>query len=196
MIKEKFKAMTVYLLSTLLCSTHLLPALSKNKSKGEGGDRLLLPSDFDSDHSFKFDEAKWRKLTEQGVSAMEKKRYKAAEACFQAAVRESSKAPCMSTYMIDSLVHSAEICKLSGRPEEGKDYFDQALQLVGILQADKCPLCESSEDSIPVIYGPHSAELDEWVKNKAAQLGDFKAVTEKGRKKRPAWYCKTCDTAY
>lgn len=166
------------------------------KTSKRSADGSEIPSEFDSDKSLKFDEEKWRKYTEQGMSSLEKKRFHSAEACFQAAVREASKAPCMSTFMIDSLVHTAEVCKETGRSEEARDYFDQALALVGILKADKCPLCESSEDSVPVIYGPHSNELDEWVKNKTAQLGDFKAVTQKGRKMRPAWYCKTCDQAY
>ncbi len=196
MVGKTLKAVSVVLLSCALSSFYVQSAETKNKNKQDGRSAVSLPSDFEEDRSFKFDEDKWRRLTDQGISAMNKKRYKSAESCFQAAVRESSKAPCMSTFMIDSLVHEAEVCKLSGRSDESKDYFEQALQLVGMLQADKCPLCESAEDSIPVIYGPHSEELDEWVKNKAAQLGDFKDVTKKGRKSRPAWYCKTCDTAY
>lgn len=155
-----------------------------------------VPSEFESDHQMKFDEGKWRKLTDQGLQALEHKQYKSAESCFQAAVREASKASSMSTFMIDSLVHTAEVYRLTGRKSEAKDTFDQALQLVGCLIPEKCPLCGSEKDSVPVIYGPHSDELDQWVKSKAAQLGDFAEVTKKGRKYRPEWYCKTCEKSY
>lgn len=155
-----------------------------------------LPSEFDADRSLKFDENKWRKLTEQGIKALEQKHYKTAETVFQAAVREASKSPAMSTYMIDSLVHTAEVYRVTGKKQEAKEQMDQALQLVSVLVAEKCPLCESEKESIPVIYGPHSEELDEWVKSKAAQLGDFSEVTQKTRKKRPHWYCKQCEKSY
>ncbi len=154
-----------------------------------------LPSQFDNDKSSKFSEDKWRSLTNQGIASLDKKQLSSAEQYFQAAVREASKSPKMTTYMIDSLVHNAEVCKQSNRKEEAKQYFDQALELVKMLEAEKCPLCESNKESVPMIYGPHSEELAAWAKDKAAQLGDFSAVTEK-RKKRPIWYCKQCEKAY
>jgi hypothetical protein len=157
---------------------------------------LAVPSEFESDHQLNFDEAKWRKLTDQGLAALNEKRYKSAESCFHAAVREASKAPCMSTFMIDSLVHTAEVYRQTGRKTEAKETFDQALQFVSTLVPEKCPLCKQTKDSVPVIYGPHSEELDQWLQTKAAQLGDFSQVTKKGRKSRPEWYCKKCQKAY
>ena len=154
-----------------------------------------LPSQFDVDKSTKFNESKWRTFTNDGIAALDAKKFDIAEQYFQAAVRESSKASSMSTYMIDSLVHTAEVFRLTDRKEEAHQYFDQALDLVSMLKADNCPLCKSNSDSIPVIYGPHSEELEAWAKSKAAELGDFKAVTQK-RKKRPSWYCKKCEQAY
>ena len=176
------------MLSSIVSLSYLAPVFA--------GQDESLPSEFEADKSLKFDEGKWRKLTEQGIKALEQKRYKSAETIFQAAVREASKSPAMSTYMIDSLVHTAEVYRLTGRKQEAKEQFDQALQMVSVLVAEKCPLCESEKESIPVIYGPHSEELDEWVKSKAAQLGDFSEVTQKTRKKRPHWYCKQCEQSY
>lgn len=154
-----------------------------------------LPSHFDSDAGGKFSESKWLQLTDQGIKSLNTRKFASAEQYFQAAVREATKAPCMSTYMVDSLVHIAEVCRRTNRKQEAKDNYDQALAMVKMLVADKCPMCESSSESIPVIYGPHSDDLEAWVKSKAVQLGDFKSVTNK-RKARPAWYCKMCENAY
>jgi len=154
-----------------------------------------LPSQFETDKSSKFNQDKWATLTNDGLSALDQKKFKSAEQYFQAAVREASKAPCMTTYMVDSLVHTAEVYRQLNRKNEAKEYYDQALAFVQMLEAEKCPLCESAKESVPVIYGPHSEELAAWAKAQAAQLGDFKLVTKK-RKNRPLWYCKMCEKAY
>ncbi len=174
--------------AVLFSVTATLPTFAKDKTGAP-------PSQFDADKSTKFNEEKWRTLTNDGIAAMDAKKFDSAEQYFEAAVREASKSPSMSTFMIDSLVHTAEVYRQTNRKEEAKQYFDQALDLVSMLKADNCPLCKSNADSIPVIYGPHSEELESWAKAKAAELGDFKAVTQK-RKKRPSWYCKTCEQAY
>lgn len=155
-----------------------------------------LPSQFSADKSNKFNEQKWRQMTDQGLAALNGKSFKSAETFFQAALREATKAPSMSTFMVDSLVHTAEVYRQTNRKAEAKDYFDQALDMAKMLVPEKCPYCKSEKESIPVIYGPHSDELEAWVTAKAAKLGDFKAVTAAKRKQRPAWYCKMCEVSY
>ncbi|MBX9689442.1 MAG: hypothetical protein K2X27_22220 [Candidatus Obscuribacterales bacterium] len=89
-----------------------------------------------------------------------------------------------------------EVYRLTDRKHEAKEALDQALGLVAMLQAEKCPLCEESNQSIPMIYAPHSEELAEWVKGKSAELGDFKELTSAKRKCRAIWYCTKCETGY
>jgi hypothetical protein len=173
------------------------PAFAEDKqAHSHKHDNAAPPSQFDADKSSKFNEAKWRTLTNDGIAALDQKKYESADKYFQAAVREASKSSLMSTFMIDSLVHTAEVYRLTDRKDEAKETFDQALALVRTLVPEKCPLCGSEKDSVPVIYGPHSEELDEWIKAKAVQMGDFTDVTKKGRKNRPEWYCQTCEKAY
>lgn len=179
-------------LSTLLSAGQVH---SKNQSQTKAKDKEeSLPSNFDQDKSDKFSLKKWRSLTDDGIATLEKKNLQSAEQFFQAAVREASKAPTMSPYMIDSLVHTAEVYRLSGRKAEAKECFEQALMLVKALVADKCPLCEETKESVPILYAPHSEELEAWVKDKSARLGDFKSVTKP--KDRPLWYCNQCDKEY
>lgn len=186
---------------TLLSSTLLavqpansVPNKTKDSAKSTCSGKAL-PSQFDLDKSEKFDEKKWRSLTEQGIEALDKKMMQSAEQFFQAAVREASKASDMSPYMIDSLVHTSEVYRLTKRTAEAKESLEQASMLLKCLVAEKCPLCEETKSSVPMLYAPHTEELEAWVKDQQVRLADFKSVTQP-RKQRPVWYCMQCEKAY